>query len=92
MTVLDVVKSGPDWELETEAHAILIKDRRDRGLRSNRVNSEEYSWLSFEQLDLRQKREICTEFAIGDMIVPTGMYMRAWNPMIGTRPRRPVTV
>lgn len=91
-TVLGVVKSGPDWDLETEAQAILVKDRKDRGLLSIKVNSEEYSWLTLEQLEYRQKREVFTEYGIGEVIAPTGMFMRAWNPLIGTRPKRPATV
>lgn len=85
---LGMVKSGPDWPLEYQTQALLVKDRKDRGLHGVKVLTEEYSWLSIEQLDQRREHEVYTTVGSPDPNIVSGTFWRVYNPLFGKRPRR----
>lgn len=86
---LGMAKVGPDWKLEDEALALLMKDRKDRGLDSPlKLIAEEYCWLSPGQLDLRLDREVYTTVGSPDPNIVSGTFWRVYNPLFGKRPRR----
>jgi hypothetical protein len=71
------LRSGIDYRLEEEAEKWLAKGRAegDRG-----------DYLSQDQLDLRQKREISNQLGVADASLVAGIYRRAHNPQMGHRP------
>jgi hypothetical protein len=87
--VLGTVKREIDWELEEQAHALLIKDRKQRGIKSiQATTSEEYCWLTDWQLDLRLEREVYNKNGVPDANIIEGRFIRAFNPLFGKRPKR----
>lgn len=81
-------KRGANWDLENQATAILMGDRKDRGLRGTQVNSDEYGWLSDGQLMYRTNHEVYTSVGAPDPNIIEGRFFRAYNPLFGKRPSR----
>ncbi|OBY33766.1 hypothetical protein ACT18_00630 [Mycolicibacter kumamotonensis] len=44
------------------------------------------SWLSNDQMKLRQEREIGNHLGVADSSLVCGIYNRVHNPLAGTRP------
>ena len=86
MSLLDDLYSGVNSELEEQANAILREGRR--GITAL---SEKKDYLTEEQLNLRQAREVLNSNGFPDPSIRQGLYRRAYSPMAGTRPvrRRP---
>jgi hypothetical protein len=86
--VLLRMRCGVDWELERRAVAILVRDRRNSGLKSVAVtNAEEHPWLTDAQLAFRQQREVYTVTGFPDVNIMEGRVFRVHNPTFGRRPR-----
>ena len=77
------VRSGVDWDLETQA---------DELLRQSRVGitkvSDKQDFLTNDQLERRRCREVYNRNGIPDAHLYSGLYRRAWNPHAGTRPTK----
>lgn len=73
---------GP-WQLrlEGEATEILIADRALHG----KAISAKQDWFTEEQWELRRNREVYSDHPI-DPLVESGLYRRAYNPLIRKRP------
>lgn len=69
------LKSGVDFTLEEQADQLLAAS--DPGTRD---------YLSVDQLQLRQYREIGNHLGVADASLVAGLYRRAHNPLAGTRP------
>lgn len=76
-------KSGIDWRLEEEANEILRESRKD----VTKLSEKKY-WLTEEQLNLRQSREVYNQFGVPDASLVSGLYRRAYNPHAGHRPSK----
>lgn len=76
---------GPDWTLERQASELLLQDLNDRG---DQALADEYSWLTDKQLVSLQFKEVFNKNGIPDPHIVSGMLWRAYNPLIGKRPRR----
>ena len=72
------LRSGIDYSAEEEADKWLAKSRTE--------GPANCDYLSQDQLDLRQRREISNHIGVADASLVAGMYRRAHNPMSGTRP------
>lgn len=85
MSLLDDLYSGVNSPLEEQANAILREGRR--GITAL---SEKKDYLTEEQLNLRQAREVLNSNGFPDPSIRQGLYRRVYNPVVGTRPgRRP---
>lgn len=85
MSVLDNLYQGINSDLEEQANAILREGRR--GITAL---SEKKDYLTEEQLNLRQSREVLNSNGFPDPSIRQGHYRRAFNPNAGRRPgRRP---
>jgi hypothetical protein len=76
---------GIDWDLEDKSRRILVQDRKSRGLVGPKVNSEEYPWLTPEQLKHRENHEIGNSTGFPDPELFSGTFIRAFNPLFGKR-------
>ena len=85
MSMLDDLYSGVNSDLEEQANAILREGRR--GITAL---SEKKDYLTEEQLNLRQAREVLNSNGFPDPSIRQGLYRRGYSPMAGSRPgRRP---
>lgn len=85
MSLLDDLYTGVNSGLEEQANAIL----RD-GRRGVTALSEKKDYLTEEQLNLRQAREVLNSNGFPDPSIRSGLYRRVYSPLAGTRPgRRP---
>lgn len=71
------LRSGVDHNLEEQANQLLAASR-ESGSRGD--------YLSQDQLDLRQRREIGNHLGVADASLVVGIYRRAHNPLSGSRP------
>lgn len=69
------LRTGTDWDLETQADEIL---RRDRG--TNRKHQEVNCILNDRQLEYRYSHEVYNSTGFPDVAIVSGVYGRAWNP------------
>lgn len=83
MSLLDDLYSGVNSELEEQANAILREGRR--GITAL---SEKKDYLTEEQLNLRQAREVLNSNGFPDPSIRQGLYRRAYSPLAGARPSR----
>lgn len=83
MSMLDNLYSGINNELEEQANAILREGRR-----GVTALSEKKDYLTEEQLNLRQSREVLNSNGVPDPSIMRGLYRRAYNPTANVRPRR----
>lgn len=81
--MLDDLYTGINSELEEQANALLREGRR--GITAL---SEKKDYLTEEQLNLRQAREVLNSNGFPDPSIRQGLYRRAYSPMAGARPRR----
>jgi hypothetical protein len=81
---------GIDIELEDRATGLLMKDRKDRGLKGKTaaLRAEEYCWLTDWQMEERQLKEVYTTSGTPDPNILEGRVFRAYNPLFGKRPSR----
>lgn len=85
MSLLDDLYTGVNSDLEEQANAIL----RD-GRRGVTALSEKKDYLTEEQLNLRQAREVLNSNGFPDPSIRSGLYRRVYSPLAGSRPgRRP---
>jgi hypothetical protein len=85
MSMLDDLYSGINSTLEEQANAILREGRR--GITAL---SEKKDYLTEEQLNLRQAREVLNSNGFPDPSIRQGLYRRVYSPLAGSRPgRRP---
>lgn len=85
MSLLDDLYTGVNSELEEQANAILREGRR--GITAL---SEKKDYLTEEQLNLRQAREVLNSNGVPDPSIRQGLYRRVYSPLAGARPgRRP---
>jgi hypothetical protein len=85
MSVLDNLYQGINTDLEEQANAILREGRR--GITAL---SEKKDYLTEEQLNLRQAREVLNANGFPDPSIRQGLYRRSYSPLSGSRPgRRP---
>ena len=85
MSILDSIHTGINSELEEQANAILREGRR--GITAL---SEKKDYLTEEQLNLRQAREVLNCNGTPDPSIRQGLYRRAYSPGAHARPgRRP---
>jgi len=85
MSMLNDLYSGINSDLEEQANAILREGRR--GITAL---SEKKDYLTEEQLNLRQAREVLNSNGFPDPSIRQGLYRRAYSPLAGGRPgRRP---
>ena len=85
MSLLNDLYAGVNSELEEQANAILREGRR--GITAL---SEKKDYLTEEQLNLRQAREVLNSNGFPDPSIRQGLYRRAYSPMANNRPgRRP---
>lgn len=83
--MLSNLYSGINADLEEQANAILREGRR--GITAL---SEKKDYLTEEQLNLRQAREVLNSNGVPDPSIRQGLYRRAYSPLAGARPgRRP---
>ena len=83
MSMLDDLYQGINSELEEQANAILREGRR--GITAL---SEKKDYLTEEQMNLRQAREVLNSNGYPDPSIRQGLYRRTYNPMANLRPRR----
>lgn len=83
MSMLDDLYTGINSDLEEQANALLREGRR--GITAL---SEKKDYLTEEQLNLRQAREVLNSNGFPDPSIRQGLYRRAYSPMSGSRPRR----
>lgn len=73
------------WQrVEDEANEILRLDKKSTG------GDHHGTWhgiLTPDQLEMRTEREISMEPYVFDVGLRSGLYVRAWNPLMGIRPR-----
>jgi hypothetical protein len=81
--MLDDLYSGINSTLEEQANAILREGRR-----GVTALSEKKDYLTEEQLNLRQAREVLNSNGFPDPSIRQGLYRRVYNPMANARPRR----
>lgn len=83
MSKLNDLYSGINSELEDQANAILREGRR-----GVTALSEKKDYLTEEQLNLRQAREVLNSNGFPDPSIQQGLYRRAYSPLAGSRPGR----
>ena len=83
MSMLDNLYTGTNSELEEQANAILREGRK-----GVTALSEKKDYLTEEQLNLRQSREVLNSNGFPDPSIRQGLYRRAYNPLANVRPRR----
>ena len=83
MSMLDDLYTGVNSDLEEQANAILREGRR-----GVTALSEKKDYLTEEQLNLRQAREVLNCNGFPDPSIRQGLYRRAYSPNAGNRPRR----
>lgn len=83
MSMLDNLYNGINSELEDQANAILREGRR-----GVTALSEKKDYLTEEQLNLRQAREVLNSNGFPDPSIRQGLYRRSYNPLTNLRPRR----
>ena len=81
MTLLPLVSGSWQLRLEGEANDILIAER---GRGSGAISAKQ-DWFTEEQWELRRGREVYSSHPI-DPLVESGLYRRAYNPLIRERP------
>jgi hypothetical protein len=81
VTLLPLVSGSWQLNLEAQATDILIADRALYG----KTISAKQDWFTEDQWELRRSREVYSVHPI-DPLVESGLYRRAYNPMIRTRP------
>lgn len=86
--MLGTVRSGLDYELEDQATALLVRDRKDLKAKGFTKLSDMHDWLTDHQLANRLSHEVYTTLGMPDPSIRAGMFGRAHNPLFGTRPRR----
>ena len=85
MSLLSNLYQGINAELEDPANAILREGRK-----GVTALSEKKDYLTEEQLNLRQAREVLNANGFPDPSIRQGLYRRAYSPLAGHRPgRRP---
>ena len=85
MSLLDDLYTGINSELEEQANAILREGRR-----GVTALSEKKDYLTEEQLNLRQAREVLNSNGVPDPSIRQGLYRPPYSPLAGSRPgRRP---
>lgn len=84
MSLLDNLYNGINTDLEEQANAILREGRR-----GVTALSEKKDYLTEEQLNLRQAREVLNANGVPDSSIRQGLYRRAYNPLSNLRPRHP---
>lgn len=85
MSMLSDLYSGVNSDLEEQANAILREGRR--GITAL---SEKKDYLTEEQLNLRQAREVLNSNGFPDPSIRQGLYRRCYSPTANSRPgRRP---
>tara|TARA_B100002051_G_scaffold122661_1_gene116835 strand:- start:255 stop:533 length:279 start_codon:yes stop_codon:yes gene_type:complete len=85
---LGTITFGVNPDLEKKATRVLKHDRKVRGIKGVEALSEEYAWLTEQQLMLREDREIGNRLGYPDPEIVSGVYWRAYNPLFGKRPQR----
>ena len=75
-------KVGENFQLEDDVEKQLATARREE------ENPDMTLYLSREQMLLRQKREIMNVHGVPDSRLFSGLYIRAYNPEIGSRPHK----
>ena len=78
------VRYGEDPVLEIVALELLMSERR-KG--PTAIDAKKF-WLTPDQLDMRRKREVLNKNGVPDSALIVGIYGRAYNPMMGRRPRK----
>jgi hypothetical protein len=73
---------GENYQLEDEAEKRLATARRQED------DPDMTLYLSREQMLLRQKREIMNVHGVPDSRLFSGLYVRAYNPEMGSRPHK----
>lgn len=81
MTLLPLASGSWQLRLEGEATDILIAER---GRGSNAISARQ-DWFTEEQWTLRRNREVYSSQPI-EPLVESGLYRRAYNPLIRERP------
>jgi hypothetical protein len=85
VSMLDDLYNGINPELEEQANSILREGRR-----GVTALSEKKDYLTEEQLNLRQAREVLNSNGFPDPSIRQGLYRRTYSPLAGNRPgRRP---
>lgn len=64
----------------------LVEEQADEWLAKSKADGMTVDWLSHDQLDLRQNREIGNSLGVADASLVAGIYRRAHNPLLGSRP------
>jgi hypothetical protein len=77
------LKTGEDDTLEEKAAELLAQGRK--GITAL---SEKRDYLTFDQLQLRYRREVSNSAGWADESIQSGLFRRAYNPLAGRRPRR----
>ena len=77
------VMSGINFDLEAQADEILREGRA--GVTKL---SEKKFYLTEDQLQLRQSREVLNSNGFPDPHIVSGLYRRAYNPTAGRRPTK----
>jgi hypothetical protein len=75
------LQSGENSTLEEQAAEWLAKGRK-----GVTALSEKRDYLTFDQLQLRYRREVSNHTGISDESLMSGLFRRAHNPLLGTRP------
>ena len=78
---LGTITFGVNPDLEKKATRVLKHDRKVRGIKGVEALSEEYAWLTEQQLMLREDREIGNRLGYPDPEIVSGVYWRAYNPL-----------
>lgn len=78
-----VLRYGIDLALEDQANTLLREHRKSLAL------SEKNEILTWDQMKLRWSREVYSLTGILDANFVPGLYKRAYNPLLGNRPKRP---
>lgn len=79
------LRDGVDFSLEEQADQFLAGGRRG----VHRL-SDPRDWLTKEQLTLRRQKEVYNTNGMPDARLVVGIYKRAYNPHIGSRPTKAV--
>lgn len=75
---------GVDPYLEEQADRILAEDRARRG-----AASKEDGYLTDGQMDSRRQREVYNKNGVPESSLYSGLFRRAYNPLIGKRGAKP---
>lgn len=84
-----ILRCGADEELDEVATDILLNDRYPKGRIPGRGPGEvklDYAWLSPDQLKTRADREVLNALGVVGEYRQSGLYRRAYNPLLNRRP------